>query len=101
MVDRAHAHVSVRRQCELLRVSRSGLYYEPAPTDPAELALMRQLDELHLKRPYYGSRKLTLELRNVGCEVNRKRIQRLMREQDPSWVPFWPVEATWSAGLPT
>lgn len=43
----------MRRQAELLRVNRSGLYYESAPTDQEELAVMRQLDELHLKLPFY------------------------------------------------
>jgi putative transposase len=70
---------SVRRQCELLRVSRSGLYYEPVPVSPEELALMRRIDELHLKYPFYGSRKLSFELRQEGREANRKRVQRLMR----------------------
>ena len=44
--------LSVRKQCELLRGSRSGLYYEPAPTSPDELDLMRHIDELHLKWPH-------------------------------------------------
>jgi putative transposase len=74
------APVSVRRQCELLRVGRSGLYYEPVPDSAEELALMRRLDELHMKWPFYGSRKLTLELRAEGHEINRKRVQRLMRQ---------------------
>jgi putative transposase len=51
MVDREPLELSVRRQCELLRVSRSGLYYEPEPTREEELALMRRIDEIHLKRP--------------------------------------------------
>lgn len=71
--------VSIRRQCELLRVSRSGLYYEPEPDSAEELALMRRIDELHLEYPFYGSRKLSVELRSEGLEVNRKRVQRLMR----------------------
>jgi putative transposase len=79
MIDRARPGLSVRRQCELLRVSRSGLYYEPQPTDPEQLALMRRIDEIHLKHPFYGSRKVSLELRREGREANRKRIQRLMR----------------------
>jgi putative transposase len=79
MVDREDPNVSVRRQCELLRVSRSGLYYEPEPTSAEELATMRRLDELHLKYPFYGSRKLADALRKVGEDANRKRIQRLMR----------------------
>jgi putative transposase len=79
MVQREAPELSVRRQCELLHVSRSGLYYEPEPTSPEELALMRRIDELHLKRPFYGSRKLADALRKEGWEANRKRIQRLMR----------------------
>jgi len=78
MVD-PEASVSVRRQCELLRVSRSGLYYEPAATSPEELALMRRIDELHLELPFYGSRKVSVALRAEGLEINRKHVQRLMR----------------------
>jgi putative transposase len=79
MIEREQPELSVRRQCELLRVSRSGLYYEPEPTSPEELALMRRIDELHLKHPFYGSRLLAVALRNEGWDVNRKRVQRLMR----------------------
>lgn len=79
MIDGTHPDLSVRRQCELLKVARSGLYYEPEPTSPDELALMRRIDELHLKYPFYGSRKLADALRKEGREANRKRIQRLMR----------------------
>jgi putative transposase len=74
--------MSIRRQCELLRVGRSGLYYEPVPTDAEEFELMRRIDELHLKYPFYGSRSLARELRKEGREVNRKRVQRLMRLMD-------------------
>lgn len=74
--------VSMRRQCELLRVCRSGLYYEPEPTAPEELELMRRIDELHLKFPFYGSRKLARELKCEGRDVNRKHVQRLMRLMD-------------------
>jgi len=63
----------------MLSVSRSGFYYEPVPTSPEDLALMRRIDELHLKYPFYGSRKLSFELRNEGRDANRKRVQRLMR----------------------
>ena len=71
--------ISLRRQCELLAVSRSGLYYEPVGTSTEELALMRQIDELHLQRPFYGSRKLCEALGAKGLRVNRKHMQRLMR----------------------
>jgi putative transposase len=79
MIDHDRASPSVRRQCELLRVCRSGLYYVPTPTSPEELALMRRIDELHLSHPFYGSRKLSYLLRQEGGDANRKRIQRLMR----------------------
>lgn len=79
MIDHVRPELSVRRQCELLNVSRSGLYYEPEPTSPDELALMRRIDELHLQYPFYGSRKLADALRKEGRDANRKRIQRLMR----------------------
>ena len=75
----AQEHVSLRRQCELLAVSRSGLYYEPVGTSAEELALMRRIDEIHLKRPFYGARKLCQALRIEGETINRKRMQRLMR----------------------
>lgn len=78
MVD-AESPLSVRRQCELLRLSRSGLYYEPVATSAEELKLMRAIDELHLKYPFLGSRKVGLFLRGKGWVVNRKRVQRLMR----------------------
>jgi putative transposase len=79
MIDRKLPELSVRRQCELLRVSRSGLYYEPEPTNPEELALMRRIDEIHLQRPFFGSRMLADALCKEGRDVNRKRVQRLMR----------------------
>jgi putative transposase len=74
----AKEQVSLRRQCELLAVSRSGLYYEPVGTSREELALMRRIDEIHLKWPFYGSRKLCEVLRAEGTTVNRKRMKRLM-----------------------
>lgn len=71
--------LSLRRQCELLAVSRSGLYYEPVGTSKEELALLRRIDEVHLEHPFYGSRKLHHVLRAEGHSLNRKRVQRLMR----------------------
>jgi putative transposase len=70
---------SVRRRCELLGISRSGLYYEPAEPDAEELEVMRRIDQIHLEHPFYGSRSIARELKGVGEPVNRKRIQRLMR----------------------
>lgn len=70
---------SMRRQCELLGVNRSSLYYEPVEPDAEQLALMRRMDELHLKHPFFGSRMMTQTLKGEGLTVNRKRVQRLMR----------------------
>lgn len=70
---------SMRRQCELLGVNRSSLYYEPVTPDAEQLALMRRMDELHLKHPSFGSRMLTQMLKRQGYVINRKRVQRLMR----------------------
>jgi len=69
----------MRRQCELLGVNRSTLYYEPVEPDREELDLMRRIDELHLKHPFFGSRSIAQTLKRDGVEVNRKRVQRLMR----------------------
>ena len=75
----ANAGPSMRRQCELLGVNRSSLYYEPVEPDTEELELMRRMDELHLKHPFFGSRMMARTLKAEGVLVNRKRVQRLMR----------------------
>jgi putative transposase len=70
---------SMRRQCELLGVNRSSVYYVPVETEAEELELMRRIDEIHLEFPFYGSRSIARELRGKGYRANRKRVQRLMR----------------------
>jgi putative transposase len=79
LVRQDHPHYSIVQQCKLLRVSRSTLYYKPKAVDDVDLALMRRIDELYLKWPFYGSRRLTAELRGEGFAVNRKRVRRLMQ----------------------
>ncbi len=71
--------MSVRRQCELLGLNRSSLYYEPAGETAENLRLMRKIDEQYTACPFYGSRRMTAWLVDQGEEVNRKRVQRLMR----------------------
>lgn len=66
------------RQCELFDLCRSSLYYEPAPVSPADLALMRALDELHLKHPFLGARRLAQMLKRAGHEVGRRHVGTLM-----------------------
>ena len=76
------AGLSLRRQCELLGVSRSGYYYAPCPESPENLRLMRRLDELHLQHPVYGRPRLTMTLQREGWPVNQKRVGRLMKVMD-------------------
>lgn len=79
MIDVGHPELSVRRQCELLGLSRSSLYYEAALESAENLRLMRLLDEEYTAHPFFGSRRLTKWLTQQGEEVNRKRVQRLLR----------------------
>lgn len=69
----------MRRQCELLGLSRASLYYEPVPKTADNLRLMRLIDEEYTAHPFYGSRRMTARLVEQGEAVNRKRVQRLMR----------------------
>lgn len=71
--------LSVSQQCELLGLSRSSYYYEPATETAANLALMAQIDREYTAHPFLGSRRMTIWLRGEGHAVNRKRVQRLMR----------------------
>lgn len=81
MVEREESKpLSERRQCELLSVVRSNLYYEPVPENPENLALMQEIDEWHLKDPSAGSRRLAWLLSCEDRPVNRKRVRRLMRK---------------------
>jgi putative transposase len=80
MVDEGHSRLSIARQCELLTLPRSSYYYETVPESAKNLSLMRRLDELYLQYPFYGSRRMVEELAREGISVNRKRVQRLMRQ---------------------
>lgn len=73
-IEPGHGVLSLRRQCELLGLARGSWYYEPVGETAVNLKLMRRIDELYLKCPFYGSRRIADEF-----EVNRKRVQRLMR----------------------
>jgi putative transposase len=75
MVERPGENLSARRQCALLNLARSGVYRAGPVTGPDDLALMRRIDELHLKWPFYGSRRMVFELNQAGHGINRKRVQ--------------------------
>ena len=79
MVERPGKDLSVRRQCALLNLARSGIYRPKPAVAASDLTVMRRIDELHLELPFYGSRRMTFELNKEGRGVNRKRVQRLMR----------------------
>ncbi len=78
MIDRNH-DLPLVRQAELLRLSRSKLYYEPRPVPAAELAIMRRIDELHLDYPFAGSRMLRDLLRGEGIAIGRELVATMMR----------------------
>ena len=79
MVVRDHPALSLSRQCRLLSLGRSSLYYEPKGESAETLALMRRIDELFLKYPFYGARRMALHLRREGVRIGRRRAGRLMR----------------------
>ena len=79
MIERHSPALSLSRQCTLLGLSRSSLYYEPALPDVAILQLLRLIDQQYLRTPYYGSRRMMAWLRSQGHAVGRDRVRRLMR----------------------
>ncbi len=79
MIDPQDQTFSLRQQCELLGVNRSGLYYQPVGESKENLRLMRLLDEQYTRTPYYGVLRMTAGLRRDGHPVNPKRIRRLLR----------------------
>ena len=79
LTDRQHRHLSIVRQCQLMGVSRSSLYYRPKETSQQDLSLMQAMDRQYLETPFYGSRRMKASLDRQGLPVSRKRVQRLMR----------------------
>ena len=79
MVDREHQSLSIVRQCNLLEVSQSGLYYRPRGISEEDLSLMQALDRQYLETPFYGSRRMRAWMERQGMVVSRNRVQRLMR----------------------
>jgi len=78
MIDRA-SPLPITRQCQMLDLSRSSVYYRLKPIPEEDLALMRSIDELHLQHPFLGSRKIRDRLQRQGARINRKKVRRLMR----------------------
>jgi putative transposase len=78
MIER-DGELSVKRQTELLEVSRASVYYRPRAVSAQDLQLMRRIDELHLEAPFYGARKIAAQLNREGHEVGRRHVRTLMR----------------------
>jgi putative transposase len=79
MINRKH-ELSLVKQCQTLDIARSGIYYKPKPVNNLDLKLMRLMDEIHLRRPFLGIRRIADELNDQGQLVNHKRVWRLMRK---------------------
>lgn len=77
MIDRKNTQLSISQQCKLVGLPRSVFYYQPAQESQENLALMAQIDQLYLKYPFYGTRRMTALLQERGYQVNRKRVRRL------------------------
>jgi putative transposase len=83
MIEPRHGRISLCRQCQLLGLGRSTVYYRPRPKDELNERLMRLIDEQYLRTPFYGVEQMRLHLRRLlvgeGIAVNAKRVRRLMR----------------------
>ena len=80
MIEKGHSGLSITKQCLLLGIHRSGLYYQPCLESQENLDIMRMLDEQYFETPFYGVRRLKVWLLRKGITVNRKRLQRLMKQ---------------------
>jgi putative transposase len=79
MINREDS-LPLTKQCHILQLSRSGIYYTPAPVSDKDMELMRLIDRIHLEQPYLGSRGMKSELRNEGRKVGRTHVRTLMRK---------------------
>lgn len=86
------------RQCELLGVSRSSVYYAPVPASGEDLTLMALIDRQYLETPFYGTRRMAVALGRMGHPVNRKRVQRLMRAMGLEAIHPHPKTSTKAIG---
>jgi putative transposase len=89
MIDRTHA-LPLTRQADVLKLSRSSLYYQPRPVTPADLSVMHWIDALHLDHPFAGSRMLRDLLGGEGIEIGRQRVATMMRRMGIEAIYRWP-----------
>lgn len=80
LIDLQHPVLSIQDQCKILGLNRSTFYYQPAQETSSNLLIMREIDKIHMEFPFYGYRKIFVELNRLGYHVNTKRIRRLMKK---------------------
>ena len=78
-LDRSHPDLSIRRQCQMLNLARSGVYRQPRPANDNDAEAMRRIDALFTARPFFGARRIARTLSKEGFPIDRKRVRRLMR----------------------
>jgi putative transposase len=79
-VERSERTLPLSVQADLLSLSRASLYYQPVPPSPEEVRIKHRIDEIYTAYPFYGSRRISVQLRREGMTINRKAVQRHMRE---------------------
>ena len=88
MINRANP-LPITQQCTILDVCRSSVYYKPVPLADRELEIMRRIDEIHLKLPFYGNRRIRDQLHREGYKVNRKKVRPTASIADlPGLYPY-------------
>jgi len=80
MVEPTNKNIGIANQCRVLKINRSTFYYKKKPVKPENLDLMRQIDQQYLEHPSFGSHSMRRFLERKGNKINRKRVQRLMRQ---------------------
>ena len=79
LIDHKHCDLSVRMQCRLLGINRSGLYYTPCKVSEEDEHIMRKIDEQYTRAPFYGVEKMTAHLHLLGIRIGHNKVRRLMR----------------------
>jgi len=80
LVERNNKEIPLTVQTALLSLNRTSIYYKPAPPSEEEIAIKHRIDEMYTQHPFYGSRRITVMLNRENIHINRKRVQRYMRE---------------------
>jgi len=86
LVEGEGPELSLKVQADLLSLSRSSLYYQPVQASAQEVAIKHRIDEIYTQYPFYGSRRITVQLQREGIGINRKAVQRRMREMGISGI---------------